>query len=154
MAHGEGPEVTIQNDPEILAATGGRVNVFEGPRPRRPQRAVVRPGAFDAMPLGPVENHAADPVTPQPRSAAAPPRPGSHDTMPSEEALAQKQAAGNAGTRLIEVAVVPAQRGHKASVVYRVLPEGAAFAGGIPLDVFGVPLEAGRRYWVTVSELR
>lgn len=154
MAHGEGPEMTIQNDPEILATTGGQINVFEGPRPRRPQRTEVRPGSFDQVPMDPVHNAAAEPITPQRRSVAPLPRPGSHDTMPSAEALAQKQAAGNAGTLLIEVAVVPAQRGQRASVVYRVLPSGVAFAGGIPLDVFGVPLEAGRRYWVSVSEMR
>lgn len=154
--NGEGPAMTIVNDPEILAKAGGQIDYSEGP-PLKRARTKLRRGSYDSMPVDPVHNAAVDPVTPQP----APPRPGTYDTA-SPDRLGEKVLAAQAGTVRVRVGVRHDARARRMVPIYEVLSPapgsqvrpGTAFEGGIPLEAFGVPVAPGMQFDVTATAVK
>lgn len=200
---GEGPDLTIENDPDILFRASGAVDPSEGVPPPAPPRRVLRKGDMTALPNeatpgepvhimvapggglvdtqyvteanpeedewgfeGASENLEVGYVPPHP-NAATPQRepvngvnPGVHDQVPSQEALAIRERRRNVGSVVVEIDHEMHHRERRVSQNYHIvtsdpkkrMPVGTGFANGIPLTIFGVPTETGRRYRITVEE--
>jgi len=157
---GEGPTTTILNDTDFLAAAGGQIDFTEGPRPRAPQKqGPPRKGDYAAPPEEAVLTPTA-PLAGSPDQEAPELRVGHYDTVPTPEAQQAKSASRNQAQIVVEIDHSFEHRTRQVIPTYHVVtpdpknrvPVGTGFQHGIPLTVFGVPAETGRRYIVTVTE--
>lgn len=176
---GEGPEITIENDLDILVRAGGAVDPSEGVRPPAPPRRVLRKGDMTALPTeatpgeevpmvapggGLVDDWGFDGPTNAAPSQSAPAvgiNPGVYDDVPSEQALMARDRRRNVGSVVVEIDHEMHHKERRVSQTYHIVtsdpkrrfPVGTGFANGIPMTVFGVPTETGRRYRITVEEV-
>ena len=124
-------------------------------------------GIDSGIDLG-IEGEILPPLAPQP---VAPPqvatqpalegiRPGQHDQLPSSQGFHDLNRSRNKGQVVIEIGHNMMHRERRTVQTVHIvtsdpkqrMPVGTGFEIGLPMAVFGVPTETGRRYRVTVEE--